>query len=188
MHEFWHQEFIWFCEQNSEFWKGCPKFRSWWQLWQDEAEKTPISGDENWSCDKLVLAVCTDECTTYSRRVPPETCGFCTLPQTRASPPSMVEKTFSTPEKGGSWPLRAAGGSLALGEGGPGPVRKAGGSCLRAEGSCTICHSCNICVPHIKWITKFKCLNCNSCVIWTTHFKCATNLGVYSLYPQVPPS
>ena len=30
----------------------------------------------------------------------------------------MVEKTFSTPEKGGSWPLRAAGGSLALGEGG----------------------------------------------------------------------
>ena len=118
MREFWHQEFIWFCEQNSEFWKGCPKFRSWWQLWQDEAEKTPISGDENWSCDQLVLAVCTDECTTYSRRVPPETCGFCTLPQTRASPPSMVEKTFSTPEKGGSWPLRAAGGSLALGEGG----------------------------------------------------------------------
>ena len=63
MHEFWPQEFIWFCVQNSEF---GPKFGSWWRLCKDKAEKTPISGKKIAAVISLCLAVFTVDCTTYA--------------------------------------------------------------------------------------------------------------------------
>ena len=63
MHEFWPQEFIWFCVQNSEF---GPKFGSWWRLCKDKAEKTPISGKKIAAVISLCLAVFTVDCTTFA--------------------------------------------------------------------------------------------------------------------------
>ena len=63
MHEFWPQEFIWFCVQNSEF---GPKFGSWWRLCEDKAEKTPISEKKIAAVISLCLAVFAVDCTTFA--------------------------------------------------------------------------------------------------------------------------
>ena len=144
MHEFQTHKFMWFCVQNWEFLTQCQKFGSWWQLWWDEAEKTPEFQElKSTAVISLCWAVSAIDCTTDYGRFTPDTtnaCGLVGLCKLVLPPPVNGGISLWTCKRGVLAPACCRGEPCPAGRGVPAPAEKQDGAMLSHKGSCNKCY------------------------------------------------